>query len=95
VRDLAHRRAQLGRVEDPKRAADLHQGAGHPLQVIGLRAQDHAAADGFERARVGRDAPLGFRKRQLQQHFDGPAVRDRRERVQQEGRTVEVERSGK
>jgi len=39
---LAHRRAQLGRVLDPKRAVNLDQQAGHPLQRISLRTKQDA-----------------------------------------------------
>jgi len=92
--ELTHRLAQLGWMFDSEWTVKLHQHAGHPVQRVSPRPQQHATCSFFERTEVRREAPAGFLERNLEQHLDRPTVRRARQGLHHVRRGVEVERSG-
>jgi hypothetical protein len=90
-----NRVTQLGRVQNAETAANADKQARHPLQLVGLRAEDHPIGRFFERTHVRCDSSAGLVERDLEQDLHRPSPRRSRQRLQYVGDAVEIERPQK
>src|SRR5207245_3571020 len=92
ARELQHGVAQLGWMQDAEWTAKWHEESRHPVERVGLRAEQHATWTFLEGAQVWRDTLASLGQRQLEQDLDGPTKLNARQRLQHVFNAVEVQR---